>query len=103
MPKNLIYFYPNPARAGQIATFLINLNEPNLSASEWSAVQAGGAVTLDVFNLAGERIAHLQLAGAPGSQCLRWNTGNTPAGVYVYQLKIQGRKCGSGKLALRTP
>jgi hypothetical protein len=99
-PGGVVCFYPNPAHSGQDATFLLTLDASTLQGADLAAVQSGASVTLDIFNLMGERICHLQLSATPGTNRVRWSTGSTPAGLYVYQLKIQGRKCGSGKLAL---
>ncbi len=79
--------YPNPAR-GEVRFV-------------WQAGNVDRA-RIAVYNLAGERIAYLDLDRPGGSA--RWRTDGVAPGLYVYRatLTVQGeeRRLPPGKLAL---
>lgn len=86
-----VYTYPNPAR-GDTVTFKF--------------LPADAAdVTVDVYNVAGEKVARLEKAACPGGVTseIVWNVGNVASGVYIYRLEARsasGKKAVTKKLAV---
>jgi len=85
IPKEFKLFqnYPNPFNSG--TTISYQLAEP-------------AAVTLKVFNIAGQQVALLvRQQQQPGSYQLNWNASRLPSGVYYFQIQanqnILTRKC----------
>lgn len=70
-----VYSYPNPAR-GDTVTFKVRV-----------AVKA--RVKIEVYNVAGEKVAALERADCPAGVAseLVWNVGNIASGVYVYRVE----------------
>ncbi len=88
-----VYTYPNPAK-GDYLTFKFRVN-----------YQA--AVTIDVYDVAGEKVARLEktvgLADAGGTSEVSWHVKNVASGVYVYRLEAKsasGTKAVTKKLAI---
>jgi len=86
-----VYTYPNPAR-GDIVTFKFR-------------VAHKAYVKVEVFNVAGEKVASLAKADCPAGQAseLVWNVKGIASGVYVYRLEAQssvGNKSVTKKLAV---
>ena len=86
-----VYTYPNPAR-GDTLTFKF------LPADD-------AYVKIDVYNVAGERVARLEKAGCPGGTTgeIVWRLGNVASGVYIYKLEARsasGTKSVIKKLAV---
>ncbi len=69
--------FPNPA-GGDTVNFQYTLEHP-------------AKVTIDVFNLMGFRVAHLEDPGRPagGNQVTTWDIRNVAPGVYFYRLALE--------------
>ena len=66
--------YPNPFNPTTIIPFTLNTSE---------------RVTLEVFNLTGQKIASIiDEAKTPGDYAVEFNGQNLPSGVYFYRLNI---------------
>jgi hypothetical protein len=77
--------YPNPVRSE--TTFYYVLQEPSL-------------VSLRVFNLHGEEVETIENGfRQKGEHFVRWEPGELPAGIYLYQLCV-GEMSETGKLIL---
>jgi outer membrane protein assembly factor BamB len=74
---NEVYTYPNPA-TGDTVTFKVR-------------VAYKSYVKVDVYNVAGEKVAALERADCPAGQAseLVWDIRNIASGVYVYRLEAQ--------------
>lgn len=86
-----VYTYPNPAR-GDTLTFKFLPGDDAF-------------VKIDIYNVAGERIAGLEKAGCPGGTTAEivWRLGNVASGVYIYKLEARsasGTKSVIKKLAV---
>jgi len=86
-----VYTYPNPATGGKL-NFKYYLGD-------------NADVTVDVYNIAGELIAHL---ANPGGQAglfseIEWNMSGIASGVYIYRVEAKsasGSKDIKKKLAV---
>ncbi|MGD9641918.1 MAG: PQQ-binding-like beta-propeller repeat protein [Elusimicrobiales bacterium] len=86
-----VYTYPNPAR-GDTVTFKFR-------------VAHKAYVRVEVFNVAGEKVASLAKADCPAGQAseIAWDVRGIASGVYVYRLEAQssvGNKSVTKKLAV---
>lgn len=86
-----VYTYPNPAR-GDTVTFKFR-------------VAHKAYVRVEVYNVAGEKVASLQKADCPAGQAseIAWDVRGIASGVYVYRLEAQssvGNKSVTKKLAV---
>lgn len=84
--------------------FALKQNYPNpfnpSTTIEYSLTRAGN-VSLDVFNLIGQRVAALvNEPRATGTYRLTWEAGELPSGAYVYQLRVDGDLVDSRKMLL---
>ncbi len=72
-----VYTYPNPATGGTV-TFKVR-------------VAYKSYVKVDVYNVAGEKVAALEKADCPAGQAseLAWDIRNIASGVYIYRLEAQ--------------
>jgi outer membrane protein assembly factor BamB len=86
-----VYTYPNPAK-GDTVTFKF--------------LPADAAdMTVDVYNVAGEKVARLEKAACPGGVTseIVWSVKNVASGVYVYRVEARsasGTKAVTKKLAI---
>jgi hypothetical protein len=85
------YTYPNPAKGDKLY-FKYYLG-------------AKADVTVDVYNVVGELIAHLEKAGEPAGIAseIVWDIGSVASGVYVYRIEAKsafGSKAIKKKLAV---
>ena len=72
--KDTVYTYPNPA-LGDTVIFKCYLGDD-------------ADITIDVFNIAGEKIAILNNTGIAGVTLeTTWNISNIASGVYIYKLE----------------
>jgi outer membrane protein assembly factor BamB len=73
--RNEVYTYPNPAR-GDTVTFKFRVSEKS-------------GVKIDVYNVAGEKVARLERTGCPAgvSSEIVWHVENIASGVYQYRLE----------------
>ncbi|MFH1619842.1 MAG: PQQ-binding-like beta-propeller repeat protein, partial [bacterium] len=85
---NAVYTYPNPAK-GNTLTFKFR-----------TAYDA--YVTIDVYNVAGEKIARFEKSNCPAGLTseIVWNIGNIASGVYQYKLEAKSA-AGSKSLIKR--
>lgn len=86
-----VYTYPNPA-SGDTVTFKFKLAHKAF-------------VKIDVYNVAGEKVAALEKADCPAGQAseLVWRVKNVASGVYVYRVRAEsaaGSKTIIKKLAI---
>lgn len=86
-----VYTYPNPAK-GDTLTFKFLPADTSF-------------VIIDVYNVAGEKVARLEKAGCPGGVTseITWIIKNIASGVYVYRveaLSALGKKSVTKKLAI---
>lgn len=86
-----VYTYPNPA-TGDTVTFKFKLAHKAF-------------VKIDVYNVAGEKVAALEKADCPAGQAseLVWRVKNVASGVYVYRVRAEsaaGSKTIIKKLAI---
>lgn len=86
-----VYTYPNPA-TGETVTFKFRLAHKAF-------------VKIDVYNVAGEKVAALEKADCPAGQAseLVWRVRNVASGVYVYRVRAEsaaGSKTIIKKLAV---
>ena len=86
-----VYTYPNPSR-GDTVTFKFR-------------VAHKAYVRVEVYNVAGEKVASLAKADCPAGQAseIAWNVKGIASGVYVYRLEAQssvGEKSVTKKLAV---
>ena len=91
LTSDRVYTYPNPAR-GDTLTFRF-LPADNSD------------VTIDVYNVAGEKVARLAKDSCPGGVTseIVWRVANVASGVYVYRLEARspsGTKSITKKLAI---
>ncbi len=76
LEKDKVYTYPNPA-TGQTVTFKTYLGDD-------------ADVTIEVYNVAGEKIAHLTNRGTGGNVLETvWDAGRIASGVYVYRVEAK--------------
>ena len=67
-----------------------------------STHETAGAVTLDVFDLAGRQVARLLDGERPaGEHAVEWDAGAAPAGVYYVRLATAGRTVATRCVKLR--
>jgi outer membrane protein assembly factor BamB len=83
LSRDKVYTYPNPAK-GDTLYFKYYLGNK-------------ADVALDVYNVAGERIAHLEKANNPAGIVseIEWKISSIASGVYVYRL--EARAAGKSK------
>lgn len=86
-----VYTYPNPAR-GDTVTFKFR---PAYKAH----------VTIEVYNVAGEKVARFERADAPAGIAseITWRAGGIASGVYVYRVRVEtsaGSRTLTRKLAI---
>ena len=86
-----VYTYPNPAK-GDSLTFKFLPADASY-------------VVIDVYNVAGEKVARLEKAGCPGGVTseITWLIKNVASGVYVYRVEAMsasGKKAVTKKLAI---
>jgi len=91
MTAGAVYTYPNPAR-GDSLTFKF-----------YVAYKA--SVAIDVYNVAGEKVARLTKENCPAGLTseIAWNIRDIASGVYVYRVQAEsasGRKTVTKKLAV---
>ena len=84
--------------------FALEQNYPNpfnpSTTIEYSLTRTGN-VSLDVFNLIGQRVGALvNEPRAAGTYRLTWEASELPSGVYVYQLRVDGNLVDSRKMLL---
>ena len=84
MDKNSVYSYPNPARGDDIA-FKFYLADK-------------AYVTIEVYNVAGEKIIKLEKANCPAGLAseILWNVKNIASGVYIY--RVEARSASGSKV-----
>jgi len=76
MEKDKVYTYPNPA-TGDTVTFKTYLGDD-------------ATLTIDVFNVAGEKIARLANSGLAGNVVeTPWNISGIASGVYIYHVEAK--------------
>ncbi len=77
VPSGDVIVYPNPA-AGDSVTFMYSLGEP-------------ADVNIDVYNLLGYKVAHLEDKNKPGliNRKTTWDIKDLAPGVYLYQVLIR--------------
>lgn len=73
-----VYTYPNPAR-GDTVVFKFRVSEKSF-------------VKVEVYNVAGEKVARLERAGCPAGVTseIAWNVKNIASGVYQYRVEAAG-------------
>jgi hypothetical protein len=49
-----------------------------------------GPYTLKIYNVVGQVVKEFKGIGTAGTNNLTWKTGNTPNGLYFYQLSANG-------------
>ncbi len=77
LEKDKVYTYPNPAR-GDTVTFKTALGDD-------------AVLTIDVYNVAGERVARLTNSGTAGNVVETvWDVRDVASGVYVYRVEAKG-------------
>ena len=82
--KETVYSFPNPA-LGDAVTFKCYLRDD-------------ADITIDVFNIAGERIASLTNSGIGGMRLeTRWDITNIASGVYIYKFEAKSKETGDKK------
>lgn len=74
---NEVYTYPNPAR-GDTVTFKFR-------------VAYKSYVKIDVYNVAGEKVAALERQNCPAGQAseIAWDVRNIASGIYIYRMEAQ--------------
>ena len=74
---DMAYSYPNPARGGTLA-FKYYLGDK-------------ADVTVDVYNVAGELIAHIEKTGNPAGIVseMEWNISGIASGTYIYRIEAR--------------
>jgi hypothetical protein len=78
--------YPNPGR--DQVHFLLHLSEP-------------ARVEIVIYNITGELVAKLEENLPAGrGQSVMWKTGNTGPGIYLADIRLNGRSIGKMKLAI---
>jgi outer membrane protein assembly factor BamB len=84
LSKDTVYTYPNPALGDEVY-FKCYLGQ-------------NADVIIDVFNIAGEKIAHLENSGFGGTGLdTKWDIKNVASGVYVYKLEAISKSTGEKK------
>ncbi len=91
MTAGAVYTYPNPAK-GDTLTFKFYLADK-------------ASVTIDVYNVAGEKVARLSKSNCPAGLTseIVWNVKNIASGVYIYRVQAEsasGSKTVTKKLAI---
>lgn len=86
-----VYTYPNPARGDSVVFKFLPADK--------------ATVVIDVYNVAGEKVARLQRANCPAGVTseIVWNIRDVASGVYVYRVKAEsasGGKTVTKKLAI---
>jgi hypothetical protein len=78
VPANDVVVYPNPA-TGNIMNFMYS-------------PQVAATIKIDVFNLAGMKVAHLEDNNKPAveNQVTTWNITNIAPGIYLYKVTFEG-------------
>lgn len=80
--------YPNPFNPSTVISYTL------------AGDQAGQPVTLDVFNILGQRIERLvQGPAVPGRYSVEFDGENLPSGVYFYRIQV-GEKMATRKMVL---
>jgi len=77
------------------ASFTLKGNHPNpfnLSTTITFALSRPGKVTLEIYNLSGERVSTL-LDGplAAGTNSVDWSADGVASGIYYYKLSVSGK------------
>ena len=84
--KNEVYTYPNPARDVDTLFFKFRLGDV-------------ADVTIDVYNVAGDIVAHLERKSDPNDTwqviTLPWDISNIASGVYIY--RVEAKSAGDTK------
>ena len=82
-----VYTYPNPAKGSKVA-FKYYLGDK-------------ADVFIDVYNVAGERIAHLQKEDNPAGLVseIEWDISQIASGVYVY--RVEAKSVGGANVAIK--
>jgi hypothetical protein len=76
LEKDKVYAYPNPA-TGETVAIKTYLGDD-------------ARITIDVFNVAGEKVASLANSGTAGNVVETvWNAGRIASGVYVYRVEAK--------------
>ncbi len=80
------FHYPNPVRGNSVVTFRFSAN-------------VDVDVTIEVFNVAGERMAAIMSTGAGGRSDneITWDASNLDRGVYLYRMEARSSVLGSVK------
>ncbi|MCM2266656.1 MAG: PQQ-binding-like beta-propeller repeat protein, partial [Elusimicrobiales bacterium] len=91
LASNSVYTYPNPAKGDTLTFKFLPADTSD--------------VTVDVYNVAGEKVARLEKAACPGGVTseLVWQIKNVASGVYVYRVEARaasGTKAVTKKLAI---
>ncbi|PIU18944.1 MAG: hypothetical protein COT18_09520 [Elusimicrobia bacterium CG08_land_8_20_14_0_20_59_10] len=91
MTAGAVYTYPNPAK-GDALTFKFYVADK-------------ASVTIDVYNVAGEKAARLSKSNCPAGLTseIVWNVKNIASGVYIYRVRAEsasGSKTVTKKLAI---
>ena len=91
MTAGAVYTYPNPAK-GDTLTFKFYLADK-------------ASVTIDVYNVAGEKVARLSKSNCPAGLTseIAWDVKNIASGVYIYRVQAEsasGSKTVTKKLAI---
>ncbi len=91
LSSDSVYTYPNPARGDTLTFKFLPADTSD--------------VTIDVYNVAGEKVARLEKAACPGGVTseLVWRVANVASGVYVYRVEARsasGTKAVTKKLAI---
>lgn len=86
LSKDMVYTYPNPAK-GDWVYFKFYLGDK-------------ADVTIDVYNVAGELIAHMERQNVPAGifSTIEWDISHIASGAYIYRIKAQS---ASGKKAIK--
>ena len=90
------------APAAAPASFALGRVEPNPSRGDLRvplALPGGTPATLELFDLAGRRVAAREIAGSPGAQAVALSAGNAAPGVYSLVLR-QGDRLASRRVVI---
>ncbi len=94
LPKSSVYAWPNPAKQHRVFFhFYVNQN---------------AAITIDIFNLEGKRIASLTGTGEGGnpahqqaSNAIIWDISNIASDIYLFRLTAQGNETGEEQSVIK--
>jgi hypothetical protein len=94
LPEDDVYAWPNPARGNQINFHYY--------------VNANADITVDVFNLAGKRVARLEDRGEGGrpphlvsSNAVVWDISRIASDVYLFRLSATSDATGEKKSVIK--